>query len=97
MPDYASLNTQIEAAKSELTALFSSGQLTAQDLVFVASAIDKLGTMLGVNDIVAATAANVTTINNTRDSGVTTLNNTRDSAISTINSTYLHPLFLIGV
>lgn len=97
MPDYASLSTQIEGAKTELTALFSSGQLTAQDMVFVASALDKLGSMLGVNDMVAATAAGVTTLTNTQNTGVTTLNNTRDSAIATINSTYLHPLFLIGV
>lgn len=97
MPDYSSLSTQIEAAKSELTSLFASGQLTAQDMVFVASTLDKLGTMLGVNDLVAATADGVTTLTNTKNSGVTTLNNTRDSAIATINSTYLHPLFLIGV
>lgn len=97
MPDYSSLSTQIDAAKSELTALFASGQLTAQDMVFVASTIDKLGTMLGVNDLVAATADGVTTLTNTKNSHVTTLNNTRDAAIATINSTYLHPLFLIGV
>lgn len=97
MPDYASLSTQIDAIKSEMTTLLSSSTLTAQDLVFLASAIDKMGTMLGVSDIVAATAAKVTELNNTTSTNVTTLNNTRDSAIATINSTYLHPLFLIGV
>jgi hypothetical protein len=97
MPDYASLSTQIDAVKSEITASLNASTYTAQDLVFIASALDKLGSMLGVNDIVAATAAGVTTLTSTKDSGVTTLNNTRDSAIATINSTYLHPLFLIGV
>lgn len=97
MPDYASLSTQIDAIKSEMTTLLSSSTLTAQDLVFLASAIDKMGTMLGVNDVVAATAAKITELNNTTSTNVTTLNNTRDSAIATINSTYLHPLFLIGV
>lgn len=97
MPDYASLSTQIEGAKTELTALFSSGQLTAQDMVFVASALDKLGSMLGVNDIVAATSANVTILNNTKDSHLATLLTTKNTYVDTINSTYLHPLFLIGV
>lgn len=97
MPDYASLSTQIEAAKSELTSLFASGQMTAQDMVFLAAAIDKLGTMLGVNDIVAATSANVTTLNNTRDAHLATLLATKNTYVDTINSTYLHPLFLIGV
>lgn len=97
MPDYSSLSTQIDAVKSEMSSLISGATLNAQDLVFLASALDKLGTMLGIDDIVAATADGVTTLTSTKDSGVTTLNNTRDSAIATINSTYLHPLFLIGV
>lgn len=97
MPDYASLSTQIEAAKSELTSLFSSGQLTAQDMVFVASAIDKLGSMLGVNDIVAATAAKIVELENAKNSHLSTLLTTKNTYVDTINSTYLHPLFLIGV
>lgn len=97
MPDYASLSTQIDAIKSEMTSLLSGSTLSAQDLVFLAAAIDKMGTMLGVSDIVAATAAKVTELTNETNSHVTTLNNTKDSAIATINSTYLHPLFLIGV
>lgn len=97
MPDYASLSTQIDAVKSEITASLGASTYTAQDLVFIASALDKLGTMLGVNDLVAATADGVTTLTTTKNTYVTTLNNTRDSAIATINSTYLHPLFLIGV
>lgn len=97
MPDYASLSTQIEAAKSELTSLFASGQLTAQDMVFVASAIDKLGSMLGVNDIVAATAAKIVDLQNATDAHLSTLLTTKNTYVDTINSTYLHPLFLIGV
>jgi hypothetical protein len=97
MADYASLSTQIEAAKSELTSLFSSGQLTAQDMVFVASTIDKLASMLGVNDVVAATAAKITELEDARDAHLATLLETKDTYVDTINSTYLHPLFLIGV
>jgi len=97
MPDYASLSTQIDAVKSEITASLNASTYTAQDLVFIASALDKLGTMLGVNDLVAATADGVSTLNTTKNNNVTILNNTKDTNVATINSTYLHPLFLIGV
>ena len=63
MPDYSSLSDQITAVKSEITASLNASTYTAQDLVFIASALDKLGTMLGVNDIVAATAAKISDIN----------------------------------
>lgn len=96
MADYSSLSTQITAAKTAINTVLS-GTPTAQDLVFLSSALDKLGTMLGVNDLVAATAANVTTLNNTTTSGVSTLNSTLTSAIATINSTYLHPFLLLAV
>jgi hypothetical protein len=97
MADYASLSGQIEAAKSELTSLFASGQLTAQDMVFVASTIDKLASMLGVNDVVAATAAKITELQDATDDHLDTLLITKDTYVDTINSTFLHPLFLIGV
>lgn len=89
MPDYSSLSTQIEASKSELTSLFASGQLTAQDMVFVASTLDKLGTMLGVNDIVAATAANVSTINSTGTTNVSSVNTAKTVALADIETARL--------
>jgi len=97
MPDYASLSTQIDAVKSEITASLNSSTYTAQDLVFIASALDKLGTMLGVNDVVAATAAKISELEAAKVSHVNTLNATKDTNIAIINSTYLHPLFLLGV
>lgn len=97
MPDYASLSTQIDAVKSEMSTLLSSSTLTAQDLVFLASALDKLGTMLGVADIVAATAAKITELENAKNVHLSTLLTTKNTYVDTINSTYLHPLFLIGV
>lgn len=89
MPDYASLSTQIDAVKSEITASLNSSTYTAQDLVFVASALDKLGTMLGVNDIVAATAANVTTINTTGTNNVTSVNTAKSAALADIETARL--------
>lgn len=97
MPDYASLSTQIDAVKSEITASLGASTYTAQDLVFIASALDKLGTMLGVGDIVAATAAKIIELENAKNSHLSTLLTTKNTYVDTINSTYLHPLFLIGV
>jgi hypothetical protein len=56
MPNYSALNTQIDAVKSEITASLAVGTYTAQDLVYVAKALETLGQMLGINDIVAASA-----------------------------------------
>jgi hypothetical protein len=54
MPSYSALNTQIEAVKSEITASLAASTYTAQDLVYVAKALETLGNLLGINDLVAA-------------------------------------------
>lgn len=54
MPNYSALNTQIDAVKTEITASLAASTYTAQDLVYVAKALETLGQMLGINDIVAA-------------------------------------------
>lgn len=56
MPSYASLSSQIDSVKSEINASLAASTYTAQDLVYVAKALETLGNLLGVNDIVAATA-----------------------------------------
>lgn len=64
MPSYASLSSQIEGIKSEITASLAASTYTAQDLVYVAKAVETLGNLLGVNDIVAATADAQVQLNN---------------------------------
>lgn len=54
MPLYTALNTQIDAIKSEITASLNASTYTAQDLVYVAKAIETLGNLLGINDLAAA-------------------------------------------
>ena len=71
MPDYTSLTTQIDGFKSELTALYASGQMTAKDLIYIAKALNELGTLLGVNDIAAATADGVNGLPSTVTSKLT--------------------------
>jgi hypothetical protein len=83
MPAYDSLNTQITAVKAEITASLAASTYTAADLVYVAKALETLGNLLGVNDIVAATADAQTQLN-TYVSGVLD-----GSFTATINKIYV--------
>lgn len=56
MPSYSALNTQIEAVKSEITSSLAASTYTAQDLVYIAKTLETLGNLLGINDLVAASA-----------------------------------------
>jgi hypothetical protein len=54
MPNYSSLSTQVEGIKSEITASLAASVYSAQDLVYVAKALQALGTVVapdGVNNI----------------------------------------------
>jgi hypothetical protein len=86
MPDYASLNTQIEGFKSELTTYYTSGQLSGVDLLYVAKALKEIGDMLGVNDIVNATSSSVATINSTRTSAINAINAEEATSIAQVSS-----------
>lgn len=98
MPSYDTLSTQITAVKNEIDSSLSTSNYSAQDLVFVVKALETLGSMLGVNDIVAATAAQVTTINSTGSTNVGLVNTARTAAVSDIESRIaFNPLLLIGV
>lgn len=54
MPTYTALNTQIDAVKAEITQSLAASTYTAQDLVYVAKALETLGNLLGINDLAAA-------------------------------------------
>lgn len=86
MPDYSSLNSQIEGFKSELTTLYTSGQLTGIDLLYVAKSLNEIGGMLGVNDIVNATANSVSTISSSQTTAVNAVNATKDTALAQVAS-----------
>lgn len=98
MPSYDSLSTQITAVKNEIDSSLAASNYSAQDLVFVAKALETLGGMLGVNDVVAATAAQVSTINSTGTTNVNLVNTARTAAVSDIESRIaFNPMLLIGV
>jgi len=63
MTDYSTLGTQVTLAKNKIDAL-SSTTLNAQDLVFLAKALESLGNLLGVNDIIGVTNSSITSVQN---------------------------------
>jgi hypothetical protein len=92
MPSYDSLSTQIDAVKAEITSSLAASTYTAQDLVFVSKSLETLGTLLGVNDIVAATAGQVTSITTagtTQTGLVNTAGTTQVSAVNTAGNNKL--------
>lgn len=98
MPNYDTLSGQITAVKDEIDSSLAASNYSAQDLVFVAKALETLGNMLGVNDIVAATAAQVSTINSTGTTNVNLVNTAGSAAVADIESKIaFNPMLLIGV
>ena len=92
MPNYASLSSQITQLTTDMTTSLTGGTYTSQDYAYYANALQTLGTMLGVNDIVAATSNQVTSITSagtTQVSAVNTAGTTQVSAVNTAGSTQL--------
>lgn len=65
MPTYTALNTQIDAVKAEITQSLAAATYTAQDLVYVAKALETLGNLLGINDLAAASVDAQEALNDT--------------------------------
>lgn len=85
MPAYDSLNTQIEAMKTKMNTLMSSAT-TAQDMIYYAKALGELGSLLGTNDIVAATAAKITELETKRTTSLADLETSRSSSVADVNT-----------
>jgi hypothetical protein len=86
MPSYDSLSTQIDAVKAEITSSLTASTYTAQDLVFVSKALETLGSLLGVNDIVAATAAQVGSVTTAGTTAVNSVNTAGTTQVAAVNS-----------
>lgn len=93
MPDYSSLGPQITALKNDITnTLSGAGPFAALDYAYYANALNTLGTMLGVNDIVAATNTQLTSISSagtTQVSAVNTAGSTQVTAVNTAGATQI--------
>ncbi len=84
MPDYTSLATEITAIKTEIAASIGHTTYSAQDLVYLASALDTLGGMLGVNDIVAATANKIADLETKRVASLASMETARVGAVADV-------------
>ena len=86
MTSYASLSSQITALTNDMTTTLASGVSAASDYAYYANALQVLGTMLGVNDIVAATANQVSNITSTGTTQVGLVNTAGSTQVSAVNS-----------
>lgn len=88
MPDYSTLNDEIEVLKSKIDGL-TSQTLSAEDIMYVAESLVILGESLGVRDIVGATAAAVTAIEDATDDAIVVIGGTANGeAVANIASAY---------
>lgn len=81
MPDYTTLQAQIELFKDKVDELTAS-TLDANDLVLLASALNAIGTSLGVNDILQATVDRIAALETAKNAAITEIN-------SSVNGTRL--------
>jgi hypothetical protein len=86
MPDYTSLATEIAAIKTEIGTSVAASVYSAQDLVYLASALDTLGGMLGVNDIVTATADKIAEVNTAKTTALSNLETKRVNSLADVNA-----------
>lgn len=86
MPDYTSLATEITAIKAEIGASVAANTYTAQDLVYLASALQTLGGMLGVNDIVTATADKIAEVNTAKTTALSNMETKRVNSLADVNA-----------
>lgn len=85
MPAYDSLNAQIEAMKTKMNTLVAAAT-TSQDMIYMAKSLAELGNLLGVDDIVEATAAKITELETKRTTSLANLESARSSSIADVNT-----------
>lgn len=82
---YDSLATQINAMKTKMTSMTNSAT-TTQDMIYLAKSMTELANMLGVDDIVAATAAKITEIETKRTTSIASLETQRVASLADIGA-----------
>lgn len=88
MPDYSTLNDEITILKNKIDGL-TSQTLTAESIMYVAESLTILGELLGVKDIVGATASAITELNTARDAAIVVIGGTANgAAVSTLQTSY---------
>lgn len=85
MPDYSTLGSQVSTVKAKIDAL-SGTTLAAQDIVFLAKALEALGNLLGINDLVGATNTAITNVTTAASGQVNLVNNAGATQIAAVNT-----------
>ena len=86
MPAYDSLTSQIDLVKSEIAASIAASVYSAQDLMYVSSTLNTLGGMLGVNDIVLATADKIAELETKKVASLASMETARVGAVADVVS-----------
>ena len=84
MPDYTSLVTEIDLVKSEIAASVAASVYSAQDLMYVSSTLATLGGMLGVSDIVLATADKIADLETKKVASLASMETARVGAVADV-------------
>lgn len=88
MPDYSTLNDEIAVLKSKIDGL-TSQTLTAESIMYVAESLTILGELLGVKDIVGATASAISDVNDAAAAAIVVINGTANgAAVSSLQTQY---------
>jgi hypothetical protein len=69
MADSATLLNQVDLVKAKIDEL-AAATLDSQDLVFLAKALESIGNLLGINDIIGVTNSSILEVQNASDGQV---------------------------
>ena len=87
MPNYSNLSTQIEAIKSEISSSLAASAYSAQDLVYVAKALQALGTVVAPDGVSNITVNDNIYLGSTAEAFVTTAALTNPNLVIVVNET----------
>lgn len=85
MPNYSSLSTQIDAIKSEISSSLAASAYSAQDLVYVAKALQALGSVVAPDGVSNITVNDNIYLGTTAESFSTTASLTNPNLIIAVN------------
>lgn len=79
----ATLTNQVELAKDKIDDL-AAVTLTSQDIVFLAKALESLGNLLGVNDIISVTNVKIQELENAASGQVSNITNAGSAQVNAV-------------
>ena len=85
MPNYSSLETQVTAIKNEISSSLAASAYSAQDLVYVAKALQALGTVVAPDGVANLTVNDNIYLGTTAESFSTTASLTNPNLVIAVN------------